>query len=95
MSTYFDEIPDAPTGVDPELEAKQKVKADAKARSWRTLAQGAFVAVLLAFAGVTTTALADGSLPDWAAYGALLLQAGGAALASYFHRLLNGDGLDS
>lgn len=95
MTTYFDEIPDSPTGVDPEVEAKQKVRADAKARSWRTLGQGAIVAVLLAVAGVTSTALADGSLPDWAAYGALVLQAGGAALASYFHRLLNGDSLGS
>ncbi|UBU12923.1 hypothetical protein [Nonomuraea gerenzanensis] len=91
MTTYFDPIPDEPTGVTPEAEAKRQVKSDARARSLRTLGQGAIVAVLLAVAGVTTTALTDGSLPDWAGYGALVLQAGGAALASYVHRMLNGD----
>ncbi|MEU7863478.1 hypothetical protein [Nonomuraea sp. NPDC049141] len=94
MTDYFDPIPDEPTGVSPEQEAKRQVKADAKTRSLRTLGQGAIVAVLLAVAGVTGTALSDGALPDWAAYGALVLQAGGAALASFVHRTLNGDGLE-
>jgi protein-S-isoprenylcysteine O-methyltransferase Ste14 len=94
MTSYFDEIPDTPTGVTPEQEAKRQVRADARTRSWRTLGQGAIVAVLLAVAGVTGTALSDGVLPDWAAYGALALQAGGVALASYAHRVLSGDSLE-
>jgi hypothetical protein len=94
LSTYFDEIPSEPTGVTPEAEAKRQVRADAKSRSLRTFGQGALVAVLVAVAGVTTTAMSGDALPDWAAYGALVLQAGGAALASYVHRILNGDSLE-
>ncbi|MFE0151375.1 hypothetical protein ACFWY5_29810 [Nonomuraea sp. NPDC059007] len=93
MSTYFDEIPDTPTGVDPEVEAKHQVRADARSRSWRSLGQGALVAVLLAVSGVVYTALNSGELPDWRFLGIAVLQAAGTALASYVHRVLNGEAL--
>ncbi|MET8382506.1 hypothetical protein ABZV14_05825 [Streptosporangium canum] len=95
MTDYFDDVPLEPTGVSPDAETKRQTKADAKSRSWRSLGQGALVSVLIAVSAVVYTGLAGAELPDWRLLGVAVLQAAGTALASYVHRVLNGESLES
>lgn len=89
MAAGFDVDHTHPTITATTVTGKELVVADAKSRSWRTLAQGLIFDVFAAFVGAI--AVLSGADPfakqTWIAFGVLLFKSVVSAVISYFMRL--------
>lgn len=76
-----------------DMTPRQALVADAKNRSWRTLLQGAVVAVLGSVALVVATYLKNGDATsvDWHALLMTVLMAAGTSAVSFLHKMLGSD----